>query len=268
MNAMPLGCGRVLCRILPTMALAMTSIPASAQNSAMPSADRPGTSGGVRGVTRAEAMATISSELVARVIELPFKGGQSFNKGDVLIRFDCQRYEADLRAADAEVRTQQIHVETNRQLIRHRATGANDLALAEAKLAQAMATAESIRVRSRQCTIPAPYDGRIVERLVDVFEMPASNAPLIKIVKIGAIELDLIVPSSWSSSLVSGQQFEFVVDETGSVHDAILLNVGAIVDPVSRTLRVTARLPDPGANLRPGMSGAAQLVPDARERKP
>lgn len=254
--------------ILAAMTMALTTIAAGAQTAPAMSTDRPAGSGVVRGVTRAEAAATISSELVARVVELPFKAGETFKNGDVLIRFACQRYDADLVAAEAEVKTQEIHVATNRQLLRHRATGANDLALAEAKLAQAMAAAESLRVRTRQCTIHAPYGGRIVERLVDVFEMPASSAPLIKIVKVGAIELDLIVPSSWSSSLTSGQRFKFTVDETGSVHDAILLNLGAIVDPVSRTLKVTARMPDPGADLRPGMSGVAQFVQDAQGRKP
>ncbi|MEQ1648371.1 MAG: efflux RND transporter periplasmic adaptor subunit [Hyphomicrobiaceae bacterium] len=260
--------GRALFSVLPALAVALTSIAASAQTGATQSTNRQGASGSIRGVTRAEAAATISSELVARIVELPFKVGQAFSKDDILIRFDCQRYEADLEAAVADVSAQQIHAETNRQLLRHRATGANDLALAEAKLAQAVATAKSIRVRTRQCTISAPYDGRIVERLVDVFEMPASNAPLVKIVRVGAIEIDLIVPSNWSPSLASGQRFTFAVDETGSVHDAILLNVGAIIDPVSRTLRVTARLPDPGLMLRPGMSGVAQRVIDAQARNP
>ena len=224
--------------------------------------------GDVRGVTRAEASATISSEIVARVAALPFRAGQRFKAGDVLVSFDCQRYDADLRAAEAEVKTQQIHVSTNRQLLQHRAAGVNDLLLAEAKLAQAMAGAESLRVRARQCTIAAPYDGQIVERLVDVFDMPAANAGLMKIVKVGAIDLDLIVPSSWSPSLSSGRRFDFKVDETNTTHVAVLLHVGAVVDPVSRTIRVHARVLDPGQSLRPGMSGIASLGVDGEGAKP
>lgn len=221
----------------------------------------------VRGVVRAEATATISSELVARVASIPFKVGQSFRAGDVLITFDCRRYEADLRAAEAEVKTQEITLETNRQLLKHRATGTNDLALAEAKHAQALATADSLRIRTGQCVITAPYDGRVVDRLVDLFEMPQASAPLMKIVKDGQVEVDLIIPSHWSLWLKSGHEFQFHVEETKTSHLARVLNLGAVVDPVSRTMKVTGVLVTPDPLVRPGMSGSALLRTPAQESK-
>lgn len=218
----------------------------------------------VRGVIRAEAAATVASELVARVSSLPFKTGQSFKKGEVLITFDCSRYQAELRAAEAEAKSSQITVDSNRQLLRHRAAGANELAIAEAKLGQALAAVDSLRVRTSQCAIAAPWDGRMVERNVDVFEMPQANAPLIRIVKVGALELDLIVPSSWAVWLRPGYDFSFTVDETGVAHAARLLHLGAVVDPISRTMKISAKLLDPGPEVRPGMSGVARLVPPAQ----
>lgn len=219
----------------------------------------------VRGVVRAEASAAIATELVARIASLPFKPGQSFRAGDVLLTFDCRRYEADLRAAEAEIKTQEIAVETNRQLLRHKATGTNDLALAEAKLAQSIATADSLRVRTSQCTITAPYDGRIIDRAVDVHEMPQANAPLLRIVKDGQLEVDLIVPSHWSVWLRSGFEFSFKIEETGTTHRARLLHPAAVADPVSRTMKLAAQLVDPSPLVRPGMSGSAELQPPARE---
>ena len=232
-----------------------------------PVAADPAPSDLVRGIVKAEAVATISSELVARVSGLPFKAGQSFRAGDVILTFDCRRYEADLRAAEAEVKTQAITLDTNRELLRHKATGANDLALAEAKHAQAVATADSLRVRTGQCAIRAPYDGRVVERMVDLFEMPQANAALMKIVKDGKLEIDLIVPSHWSVWLKPGYVFSFKVDETGTMHQARLSHPGAVVDPVSRTMKVTAELVDPSAAVRPGMSGSADMREKSREAR-
>ncbi len=211
----------------------------------------------VRGVVRAEAAATISSELIAAIKRLPFKAGQSFRKGDILVAFDCRRYEADLRAKRAEQRAYKITVDQNRHLVRHRAGGANDLAIAEARLAQATAAVEALEVQVSQCLIKAPYGGRLVERLVDVYERPKANAPLLKIVKDGRLELDLIVPSDWMTWLKPAQKFSFVIDETKSVHSAEILYLGAVIDPISRTMRLSARLLAPAANVRPGMSGTA-----------
>ena len=184
----------------------------------------------VRGVVRAEASATISGELVARIARLPFKPGQSFRAGDLLIAFECGRFEADLRAVEADVATRAIEVAANRELLRHKAAGANELALAEARQAQAVATAESLRLRTGQCIVTAPYDGRVVDRLVEEFEVPQSGAPLIKIVKSGRLEIELIVPSNWAVWLKPGDEFSFRVDETGSTHKARLRDLGAIVE--------------------------------------
>ena len=214
----------------------------------------------VRGIIRAEASATISSELVARVAAIPLKVGQSFRSGDVLLSFDCGRYEADLRAAEAEVKTQQIVVKTTTLLLSRRAAGSDDLALAEAKLAQASAAAESLRFRTSQCKITAPYDGRLVERVVDVFEMPQPNSPLLKIVKDGDLEVDIIVPSNWSVWMKPGDDFSFLVDETQTEHKVRLMHAGAVIDPISRTLKAWGRIVDRAKELRPGMSGTATIV--------
>lgn len=211
----------------------------------------------VRGIIRAEVSATISSELVAQIVALPVKSGESFKRGATLVEFDCRRYEADMRAAKAEVQASAVTAKQNRQLLRRGAGGSNDLAISEAKLAQSEAAVDALAVRLTQCLIKAPFDGRIAERFVDVFELPGANKPLLKIVKDGNLEIDLIVPSNWVVWLEKGKRFKFAIDETGSKHDAEVERIGAIVDPISRTIRVTARLLADDRLVRPGMSGSA-----------
>ena len=213
----------------------------------------------VRGLVRSEVTATISSDLVAQIHSLPFKAGQSFRKGSPLVIFDCRRYEADRRALRAEAKSHEIMVKTNRQLLKYRAAGANDLAIAESKLAQIQAKIEALNIRMGQCKITAPFDGRVVEHYVDLFELPQANTPLIKIVKDGRLELDLIVPSNWMTWLKRGEMFRFRIDETKTEHAAKVLFLGAVIDPISRTMKVSAELRDPVAIVRPGMSGVARF---------
>ena len=70
--------------------------------------------------------------------------------------------------------------------------------------------------------------------------MPQANSPLLRIVKDGQLEIDLIVPSHWSVVAKSGFEFSFKVEETGTTHRARLLYPAAVVDPVSRTMKLTA----------------------------
>lgn len=212
-----------------------------------------------RGVVRAQTHSTLSSEIVARIVEIPFKAGQHFRVGDTLLKFDCARYEAELRAARANARIQEITAKEKRQLHKRRAAGINELAVAEAQLEQALASVEALEVTISQCTISAPFDGRVAERKVDLFELPQANSPLINIVSDGDLEVELIVPSDWMVWLRPGQEFQFKVDETATIHATRLTNVGAVVDPISRTIRVTGQLLDPSDQVRPGMSGQATM---------
>lgn len=215
----------------------------------------------VRGIVKAESEAMISSELVAQVQSLPFKEGEHFKSGDIILSFDCRRYKADLRAAEAEIETARVKVKTNTALKRHNAVGTEELEISKAKLNQAIATKESLSVKTDQCVINAPFDGRVVERKIHEFEIPEAGSPLIKIVKDGNLELDLIVPSNWLVWLQPDLTFQFHVDEIGAVLEARILRIGAVVDPISKTAMITAKLINATSAIRPGMSGTARFTP-------
>lgn len=215
----------------------------------------------VRGIVQPEAEAMISSELVAQVKSLPFKEGQTFRQGDTILEFDCRRYLADLRAAKADAESARVKVTTNTALKRHNAVGAEEVEISQAKLNQAVAAMEALSVKTDQCIIKAPFNGRVVERKIHEYEMPEAGAPLIKIVKDGNLELDLIVPSNWLVWLRPKQKFTFKVDEIGSVLTARILQIGAVVDPISKTAIVSAKLVDASDAVRPGMSGTAHFDP-------
>ncbi|MEO1206399.1 MAG: efflux RND transporter periplasmic adaptor subunit [Pseudomonadota bacterium] len=214
----------------------------------------------IRGVLRAQASATISSEIIGQVLELPFREGQSFQAGDLLLKFDCRHYAAELKAAKAEQRVAEITVAENKHLHRFRAAGANELAIAEAKLDQAASRVEGLELTLGQCEVRAPFDGKIGRTDVEVFERPSANSELMTIVMSDVLEIDLFVPSHWIRWLREGQTFRFSIDETGTTHRAVVLEMGALVDPVSRTLKVSARMLEHGPLVRPGMSGSAVFV--------
>lgn len=71
----------------------------------------------VRGVLRARNHAVLSSELAGRIVEMPFSDGQTFAKGDVLVRFDCSAYQAQLDAAQAAVRATREELNHKKQLV-------------------------------------------------------------------------------------------------------------------------------------------------------
>lgn len=227
-------------------------------------ADSPGgtvqaSSSEARGVLRARDQALLASELSGRIVELPFSEGESFKKGEVLARFDCSAYQAQLNAAQAASRGAGEELAHNRQLAALNSVGRFEVARAEARVSETQAQAQVYQVQVKRCSVVAPYDGQVVERKVQRYESVSAGAPLMQIVDNRTLEIHVLVPSRWMGRLKPGQTFSFVPDETGQPLNATVKRLGARIDEGSQTLLVVATLPEAGGLLS-GMSGTARFV--------
>ncbi|KJH80215.1 RND transporter [Stutzerimonas stutzeri] len=212
-----------------------------------------------RGVLRARDQAVLASELAGRIIEMPFAEGQPFHKGDVLVRFDCSAYQAQLNAMQAAARAASEELAHKKQLAALNSVGRFEVSLAEARRAQAEAEAQVYRVQVKRCSVAAPFDGQVVQRRVQPHESVASGTPMLEVVDNRTLEIHLLVPSRWVATLKPGQRFTFVPDETGKPLQAEVKRLGARIDEGSQTLLLIAALPADASGLLAGMSGSAQF---------
>lgn len=213
-----------------------------------------------RGVLRAVDQAVLSSELSAKVLEMPFRDGESFQKGDLLVRFDCSAYQAQFAASQAAMRAAQQELSQNRQLADMKSVGRNAVALSEARLAQASAESQVYQIQTSRCRVVAPFAGQVVSRKVQVSEYVSQGTPLIEIVDNRHLEINLLVPSRWLSALKAKQTFTFTPDETGVPLQAEVLRIGARIDESSQTLTLIGQVIKPDGSLLAGMSGNARFT--------
>ncbi len=210
-----------------------------------------------RGIVKSLSEVTIATDLNAPVARVAFRKGQKFRKGDILIEFDCRRYQEDLAGAKAEERAERANFKTQAEMARHRAAGRNEVEIARAKFEKAEAAARALAVRLEQCAIRAPFNGRVQEVSAHEAEMSSPGVPLMKIVDDTNLEIDIIVSSKALAWLKAGSEFRFAVDETNETYPARISRFGAVVDPVSQTVEVIAVFLKPPENVIPGMSGSA-----------
>ncbi|WP_113628114.1 efflux RND transporter periplasmic adaptor subunit [Pectobacterium peruviense] len=213
-----------------------------------------------RGVLRAVDQATLSGELNAKVVEMPFRDGEAFQKGDLLVRFDCSAYQAQFAASQAAMRAAQQELSQNRQLAEMKSVGRNAVAVAEARLAQATAESQVYQIQTNRCRVVAPFSGQVVSRKVQVSEYVGQGMPLLEIVDNRHLEINVLVPSRWLASLKPKQAFTFIPDETGVPLQAEVLRIGARIDESSQTLTLIGRAIKPDNSLLAGMSGSARFT--------
>jgi RND family efflux transporter MFP subunit len=206
-------------------------------------------------IIRADAEALFSSSLSATVEELPFESGQEFEQGDILVKLDCavQRAQADAAAADHQAATAEFA--SAAALLDRGGTSRVRVTVLEAQAAAADARKNVAQAVVDGCVIKAPFDGRIVETVVNEFEYIAVGEPILSIVSTTRPFVEINAPSAWLKFVDIGSSGVFESMEQEESYSAVVSSVGATVDPVSSTVVLKARFEDPEIAVLPGISG-------------
>lgn len=225
-----------------------------------PSAQSTRLEGGVaRGIVKAAAQAVLYAQVQGRVSRLPYKEGQRFEKGHMLVQLDCDKYQAELAVAVAEHEAKDKVFKNNVELGKLNAVSKLDLETSEAEAKKASAAIRVATVNVKGCQIAAPFGGRVVSVMVNEHENVFPNDKLISLLNDRSLEIELVLPSASLSWLKRKSQFTFVVDETRRSYPAKVGEIGASVDAASQTIKVTGAFEKLPPEILAGMSGTAQF---------
>jgi len=213
----------------------------------------------VRGLIKPVERAIISSEISAKINAIPFKSGVRFKKGDLLVGFNCSFYQADLASTEAIYQSKQHILKNNKELLALNAMSEIEVSISESEMKVARADRTMRAIRVGQCKIKAPYNGRVIEIAVNEHEIVSADKEILSILNDGELEIELIVPSNWLTWLSTGEAFTFLIDETGMKLNAKVTKTGAVVDPVSQTIKLTGKFEEKLEGVLSGMSGTAQF---------
>ena len=212
-----------------------------------------------RALVVATEKVAISSEISARVEKINFLMGDAFDKGDVLITFDCKLYKAQLEVIKADHKSAKIQLKNDKELLDMRSIGELQYQLSESALRKAEAELSIAKLNVERCNIIAPYDGKVMDVYTNVFTSIEQRQPLMDIVGDGLLEAEIVAPSNWLKWLKKGHPVKIIIDETGEILDAKIISLGAAVDAASQTIELKAQFNNKYESLIPGMSGIVKF---------
>jgi len=212
-----------------------------------------------RGLVKAKSRAVLASEIGAVVDLTPFRSGDNFKKGDTLIGFDCRLLKSQKDKVEAQTNASKAQLANARDLEKMRSIGALDVTLAKADFDRARAELKIATLNVERCSVKAPFDGTVVQLLVNAFESVDLRRNLIEIVSSSALEVEIIAPADWLKRVSKGQKAQMDIDELGVSSEVEFIAVGGAVDPVSQTVIIRARFGELPDDILPGMSGVVRL---------
>ena len=180
---------------------------------------------------------------------------QRFNKGDLLIQFDCSLYEAQKDVVSANSNSALIKLKSDEQMLQMRSIGKYELELSISEYEKAKSELRIAELNVERCQIKAPFDGAVEEVIVNTFETIQPQVELMKIIQTDILELEMVVSSEWVSWLEIGHPIKVYIDEIQKEFNASISGIGANVDAVSQTIQLKGTITDTSPALLPGMSG-------------
>ncbi|WP_048709448.1 efflux RND transporter periplasmic adaptor subunit [Microvirga massiliensis] len=226
------------------------------------------------GTLRALESITVTSKVAGVIETIEFEEGQKVSAGDVLLRLDGLERRADIEMAVAEkarATAQRDEIATRLERAQAlRRTGAGTEAQVEDLNAQvrtldrAIAAAEArlkaAEARLEDLVIRAPFAGRVGTRGVSLGAYVSPGTRITTLDDLSRVRLDFSVPENLLGQVNPGQGVTAtsVAFQDRAFRGRVSL-IDPRVDPVTRSVRLTAEFENPDESLRPGMFLAVTL---------
>lgn len=207
---------------------------------------------------------TVAAEIGAKISRLPLSEGAAFKQGQVLVQFDCALQRSQLAKAEAALMAANTTWRGNQKLAELNSVGKVELDISQADALKAQAEVAANRTLIGKCQIAAPFSGRIAEQKAREQQYVQPGQALLEILDDSQLELEFIVPSRWLAWLRPGAGFQVHIDETGKAYPAKVQRIGARVDPVSQSVKLSAVIDGRFGELVAGMSGKVLMTPPKR----
>lgn len=222
------------------------------------------------GTVKAAREATVASKIMGSVAQLNFREGDRVKEGAVLVEIDDRDIRAQLEQAQAAVseasagyKNTEINMNRMRSLLEQKSATQQQVDnsvmqfdMAKAKVQQAHANVEALKVMLGYARVSAPFDGVITEKAIEKGEMAAPGRPLFKITDDRSLRLETEIKESEIKGVKVGNTIDVRVDAIEKVIKGRVSQVIPSGDPETHSFLVKIDLPK-AEGLMPGMFGRA-----------
>ena len=116
-----------------------------------------------RALVGATEQVLITSEIGAKINNIGFTNGEPFLKGDILITFDCELFEAQREVIQANLDSADVQLKNDKELFNMRSIGELQYELSINGLKKAKAELLIANLNVKRCKIIAPYNGKVMD---------------------------------------------------------------------------------------------------------
>ncbi len=223
--------------------------------------------------TRVEALGTLeprervqlTANAADRVTAVYFEDGQRVRRGDTLILLANAEERALLDSAQATQAEARRQLERNERLVQDNAISTSELQRSQRDAESAEGQVRSLQARLGDRVLRAPFDGVLGFRMISPGAYVSPGQQIATLIDDSEMRLEFSVPSIFATGLKPGLEISAHTDDLPDrTFTGALTSVDNAIDPVTRSVRVRATLPNADGELKAGMFMTVDLRSEPR----
>ena len=189
-----------------------------------------------------------------RITALYFDDGERVRSGKTLLSLAQREQVALVESAEASVEEASRQLDRVSRLAQANAVSQSELDRAQRDLDSAEANLRALQSRQKDRVLVAPFDGVLGFRRVSLGSFVRPGDVVATLIDDSEMNLDFDVPSIFIRSIQPGTAITAETDDLpGELFQGEIETLDNRIDPVTRTIRARARIPNTDRLLRTGM---------------
>jgi len=233
----------------------------------------------ISGELRAEREATVRAEIGGQVLQVTLEAGQRVQKGALLGRINARALGDARESALSAVRSAENQLAVARQelaraeqLVKAGALAQRDLDMArnnvagaEAAVADAKSRLASAETQLGDAIIRAPISGVLARRAVNAGDVVSPGTEMFTIIDPSSMRLEAAVPSDDLRALRVGATVQFRVRGYDEPLEGRIERIAPQADPATRQVPIYVAIPNAGGRFVAGLFAEGRVVSQSAE---
>jgi membrane fusion protein (multidrug efflux system) len=173
---------------------------------------------------------------------------------DVLVELESKVERAQLESARARLSLAGVQLERSRALFDSRSIAKSQLDADQSAFDASAAEARAYEAQIARKTVRAPFSGLLGIRAVNVGQYLEPGTMITSLETIESVFVDFTLPQQELASVREGMPVRIALEGSSEpLGDGKIIALDPQVDPVTRSIKARATIPNEGERLRPGM---------------
>lgn len=212
------------------------------------------------GTARARRSVMIRPKTDGVIVDFRAKAGDRVRKGDTLFKIDSKQAELAARIAEKKLKEAERLLERSNFLNQNKVNSQAKVDDAATTVERAALELQQARETLTDLDVKAPFDGVVGIPSVETGERVTTASSIISLDMRGELLVEFEVAEKYSAKIAVGDEISALTPSHQDQRFAGKIQyIDSRIDPVSRTVKVRAIIPNQKDLLRPGMSFAVEL---------